>query len=481
MRIFRRILYSLTQQKSKTILLFLSMFVCGNLLSCVLTISQASNQIKDDFLNSDGFRIKIMNPNGYENDFSIGDVFAQSFNKTIEIYDQILKQSSTLYGDYNLLFKGLQSEEMSYSKELILDEAADFTNIYLCGTQRSQMMPLENGIFQLIEGRSFNEEELKEGRRVMIVSSSFLKDGQPLSVGEKIKLKRNIYPLYQTSTMKDDVQYSEDVEYEVIGIFQSKEEILDVAETNSIDNEDARFYVPNQTITNETQRFSELNRQINQDERNSNYSYLLGDAYFKILNEGCYEQLIDTYPQLFGSSGGTPMLPSTYSITTTNNLYEKIAGPIESIKKLSSHLLNLSFILVFAIFSSIVFLVIKGRTIEMGIWLTLGEKKLNIILQLIAEVMIVGLLAFNLSVFTGHHIGNYFSQQFIAQAANRQSDILSEEEEKEQEKLIQSYYVDYDMEYIVKANGMGIICMVLSSGLPVYFVLKKKPKQILLG
>ena len=59
MKILRRIFYSLTQQKRKTFLLFLIVFILGNILNASMVLSYSMNHVKDEFIERLGFRIYI--------------------------------------------------------------------------------------------------------------------------------------------------------------------------------------------------------------------------------------------------------------------------------------------------------------------------------------------------------------------------------------------------------------------------------------
>ncbi|CKJ22871.1 transmembrane protein Vexp3 [Streptococcus pneumoniae] len=62
----------------------------------------------------------------------------------------------------------------------------------------------------------------------------------------------------------------------------------------------------------------------------------------------------------------------------------------------------------------IIMLSIKGRRKEMGILLSIGEKKWKLMAQFVVEVVCVAILAFGLSITTGAKVSQYIGDNLLS-------------------------------------------------------------------
>lgn len=470
MRVIRRIIYSIKQRFSKTCLLFLLVFILGNILCATLAITHSTKNIEKEFIDKYGVQITIFKQS-YQSSFENKNQNLINDN-IIFNYESMIRNNQVKYGDYSLIFDGLQSNEIHFKDEM----SFDYIPFYFWGSQRSQFQFLENNLFKLIEGRSFTEEEIKNGNHVMILNHHFkYNNNEEIKLHDKITLKRNIYHPNQVTYKQEDIIFSEDVEYEVIGFYDFDENQMNRDNNYSIDNYLTHIIVPNQTIKNEEMIFANLNKKLG-DSQNTNNTAILGDAYFQLKSPLALEMIQKGYPAIFDTDG---IVRNEFKLYSTDELYRKISGPIKSLEEIAQYLFIVTYCFILLILITIIFIFMKERKYEIGILLTLGEKKINIILQMFLEILLVGLLSLNCSIISGKLLGNSLSK-YIISASSNDVNILSSEEMAHQNELLEDYQVSYDSDYILSVNVYGLFIFTLASSLPVLITLQKKPKDILL-
>lgn len=479
MKIFRRVMYSLFQQKQKSLILFCMIFVLGNILSSAVALSYSIKNVKQEFMESYGTRIWVQSTEKYQSRLDASFNEDERINQSVNVFDQLLKHDYVTYGDYSYLLSGLQSDRIRFHEKQNTNEK-EFENIQLWGTEHSEPLDFKNKEVILTEGRYFTEKELKTGAQVILISDSFklLENGEYRAIKphDHLVLKRNIYPLYMETDSSEDILYSENVEYEVIGVFKINELLSVQGKYNQIDYLNARIYTPNQTVFNEAGIFEQLDETYAQDKDHVNHAISLGTAYFQLTSPNVLEYMEGQFEPFFQEE----ILPYGYRLFTSNDIYEKISGPVNAIENIGGYLLSISFICSILILNFVIFFLTKDRKYEVGVLLALGEKRRNILLQIILEVWMIGIIALNLSIISGNKLGEAFSNYLVNSSYTQQTIQLSEEEDENQKKLLEQYHVVFDHQYVLLINEVGSLILFLSTALSIGFMMQAKPKKILL-
>ena len=103
-----------------------------------------------------------------------------------------------------------------------------------------------------------------------------------------------------------------------------------------------------------------------------------------------------------------------YKLDAHDSLYKQMIGPIENISSTSQMIIYIVSIAGAIILGLIIMLSIKGRRKEMGILLSIGEKKWKLMAQFIVEVVCVAILAFGLSITTGAKVSQYIGDNLLS-------------------------------------------------------------------
>ena len=206
------------------------------------------------------------------------------------------------------------------------------------------------------DGKYFDEDS----ENGVIVSLDFA-ELNDIKVGDTINLK-NIY--------------SEDaIDLTVLGIYDSSEQMANANTIYANTDTAAKF--------------------LSSDDYNEG-NYDVSDVTFYMQNSDLAEEFVNTinekYPQLADNK---------LKVGVDTSEYDAMASSIESVGSFATMILWIVVIAAVIIITLIVTINVKDRNYEMGVLLSLGANKQNIIWQIALELIIVGTLGFGMACATG--------------------------------------------------------------------------------
>ncbi|ASL62389.1 ABC transporter permease protein (plasmid) [Bacillus cereus] len=179
-------------------------------------------------------------------------------------------------------------------------------------------------------------------------------------------------------------------------------------------------------------------------------------------------------------------LPAYYELDAQDNVYKQMIGPIENIASFSKTIVIMVSIAGATILGLIIMLSIKERRKEMGILLSIGEKKWKLMGQLLVEVLCIAVLAFGLSLATGEKVSQKVGDNLL-------SSEIEKNEDKPEDPIakfsgnpaadvdpVDNIDVSISTEDLGKVGGIGLGIAMLGTILPALSILRLNPKQILL-
>lgn len=476
MNLIKRAYYSVRNNLSKSLVLFAIVFIIGNVMCASLAITNSIENTQNEFRKHYGEKVEIE----IMESLSIRDIYKNGSSDLMKrVYEYLNNlvtnnQEVLQYLDMNTAISGFYSNELKYVDEN--EEVSGDMSVYLFGTSNPNMGLIKNYKIELIEGRLFSEEEMEKGSKVILISENFQieKDGnyQKVEIGDVLEFERRI-----VSTKTEEVLYTEKAEYEVIGIYKRYDNVMVENEQYAYENHMARIYAPLNAIKEEEARFAQLNEEIQYDMKNINNTMMTEKVYFQLKSDvsmNRFEVALNTLKE------NDPSVFKELSVTSTNDIYKKISGPIESMSEIASFLFIMSSILCVLILSVAIFILIKNRKHEVGILISLGETKSKVILQILLEIMTVGMLALGCSMVSGNQIGKFYSNMLIQEQMETSKDSLTVDEAKLQEELIENYSFEMSKEYVIGVVGTGSVVLLLSVVVPIGYIVRLKPKKILL-
>lgn len=239
---------------------------------------------------------------------------------------------------------------------------------------------VQNESIELKDGEYFDEDSTDQ----VLVSYEFAELNE-LSVGDTVEVK-NIYT--ETS-----------VSLTIIGIYDS-------SESNANAN---TFYMNTDTAA----------KFLSEDDYNEGNYEVNNVKYYMITSENAeefVEKIKSDFPDL---------AENNLTIAVDTSEYDAMSGSIESVGSFATTILIIVIVAAIIIITLIVTINVKDRRYEMGVLLSLGAKKANIIGQIATELIIIGTFGFVLASITGNFlatsIGNNIVESQIASSTQQAS------------------------------------------------------------
>ncbi|MCL1791843.1 MAG: ABC transporter permease [Peptococcaceae bacterium] len=367
----------------------------------------------------------------------------------------------------------------------------------LKGVSNPNLIDLLEGKIELDSGRVFYEEEIKNLTYVALVSANFA-GANNLAVGSKMSLENNVYemsgePIYWgPDGMMNDIPIAatQPYEFEIIGIFKPVKQIREDSggkiDFQWLDYEaENRIYVPNRVINEaaafQNREIAKLNPEI-EAVSNMYYEplYVLNDP----LDVGAFREAVAV------------LTPDYYTVIDTAGSFDQVAAPMKSLQSIAGIVLFGAVAVALIILSLVVTLFLRDRKREIGIYLSLGERKSKVAGQIVLEVVVVSAVAILLSLFAGNLLSGAVSEKVLIDrlAAEQSSlsdlyghsvmytelDMMGYQSTFTGNDILESYGVSLSWGIVLLFFGVGIGTVCLSTLIPIMYVLRLNPKKILM-
>ncbi|PHD40697.1 permease [Bacillus toyonensis] len=447
MNFIKRSFLSLQSRKGKSLILLAIFLVVINLVFTGFTIQSASSKATDlarQQLGAD-ISLKIDLDKYLEEQNSNQNAIGGNRVPSIEKKEADKLKNSKYLDHYNYL-KSANAE----LKEL--------HNVEPPGGAQS-FGPNNNLNFTLQGVRDFSSLEAAQDKKLKLVEGEGI---TPKTVGKNVAMIEKKLAEKNNLKVGDKLQIGEVMEeelttkeLEIIGIYESKEEAPSFGGQSFALLEPAnKIYVP----------YSVMNSM-------ENAIYSLKDP-----------KDIDAFKEEAKKLG----LPAYYELDAQDNVYKQMMGPIENIASFSKTIVIMVSIAGATILGLIIMLSIKERRKEMGILLSIGEKKWKLMGQLLVEVLCIAVLAFGLSLATGEKVSQKVGDNLLASE-------IAKNEDKPEDPIakfsgnpaadvdpVDNIDVSISTEDLGKVGGIGLGIAMLATILPALSILRLNPKQILL-
>ncbi|PHB91006.1 permease [Bacillus wiedmannii] len=311
----------------------------------------------------------------------------------------------------------------------------------------------KNGKSKIIDGKPITEQMKDQNVALM---EKRLAELNNLKVGDNVKV--------QSGDKK------ETLEVEIIGIYETNEQAMGQQAPPIMDPAN-KLYMPHSTMKK---------LEVDQGISSVQVVYFLNDP-----------QYIDAFKKEAKKSN---IDFNYYKLDAHDSLYKQMIGPIENISSTSQMIIYIVSIAGAIILGLIIMLSIKGRRKEMGILLSIGEKKWKLMAQFVVEVVCIAILAFGVSITTGAKVSQFIGDNLLS------SEIATTSEEtdttrnnstvmmsgpggtlqNQKEDPIDKIDVSVTGEDVGKMGGIGLAIAIIATLLPALSILRLNPKQILL-
>lgn len=494
----KRAIKSITRRKGKSLILFAVLFILGNLIAGAISIQQATGNVEESIKNRLGAKAT------FEMDFmkyakENQDNYSVPEGPSLKMIKDAGKLSYVKKYDYNVKtimatdkMKTFQPETDDNTNAVIMGDDATVT---LKGVNYAPLLDLEEKKAKLVDGRAFTQSEVDEGKPIAIISKKYAELNN-LNVGDKMVIDNTVYSYNQKGERSETPDATKDLALDIIGIFeptQAKKSENSEGEdyTKSLMKEfyqsayQNTIYVPNKIsieesnfITNESGKAEGLSDKEIQEQTRLNAMY---SPVYILKSPEAAEAFKEEM---------SPLMPKYYNVKASTDQYDSIAGPIKSMSKLSQYVLIASVGAAIFIISLIILLFLRDRKHELGIYLSLGEKRLQIISQILIEVMLVAIVAITLSVFSGNFLAKGVSSSMMQanteqKASGDQAFSIGISEEDLSSDVTTSdvknaYQINLSLNFVIVFYLVGLCTILLSTVIPLLYILKLNPKKIMM-
>lgn len=531
MNFLKRAIRSVARQKSKSLILFTVIFVLGNILAGSVIIQQSTQHVEKITKEQMGAIATVgidWNDKEIQKEFEDPSPDMET-NLDVKLIKKVGASPYIKYYDYsessgfqskNLKLFNPSGDKKDKADDKTEDKAGGFTLmeqfIPIRGVQNPKIMDISLNKIKLVEGSVFTEEDIQKGNKVVLISKEFAsKNG--LHVGDEMTIDQLIMSGEMNENPNDTSdKETYDTQVEVVGLYQVLEtvqkksgksgksskadsgSVVHAASISGSNGEDGldfqmynTFYMPNKTVHEMNQGYMGF--------LTTKSPGLFSDMSEKELAESAKPFYVPVYQlksidDLAKFKADTkPLLPKFYSVMTSTDNFDTIAGQFSKLSKIAKVVIIAAVSLSIILILLIVLLFMRDRKRELGIYLSLGDKKSTIILQIMIEVLTIAIIALMLSLVTGKFLGSFASDAFLQSnsVAKTNTDTIGDMMSQQAlfstgnrfsaESVLENYSVSFTPFYIVTYLLVGLATVMISVLLSTLYIFKLKPKKILLG
>lgn len=459
MSMMKRAWLYVTRKRSKTLLMFLILFGIATATVSGIAIKKATidarEQVNESINASFSIGINLQNNMGIGSR-GMSNVPASAIDQMKEL-NGISTYNARMIGEVDLIDLEkvpLQNPNMQYDDEL-LEQYGKFSDLDGM-TDSSLDNKFISGVIELEEGRHITAED----KNKVLVHKDFAKLNG-LELNDTLYVKQSEL----ASVSPNEGAIKEKVGLEIVGLFSG-------SNMNQATMEDE--LTENVLITD--LRTVQTLRGYEQEDS------IYAEGKFYVSDPKDLSEIVQAAKEL-------PIDWGNYEIQESTNDYPALTGSLDNMDALINKML-IGLVVISAIILSLVLAFwINGRIHETGVLLSLGVSKINIIMQYVFELLIIAVVAFGLSYFSGQAIAQNIGDGMVQQAGETSSmnikqglggmQLGADPETSTVSKTLEKIDVSItlaEMGYVWLIGGLIILLSVSISSI---FIIRLKPKEIL--
>jgi len=314
------------------------------------------------------------------------------------------------YSQTHLLSDEIQRVNLQ-EDSMVIGALENWMPFELRGVRNIEIFDVEEGVIEISAGRTFVEQEVENFVTVAIVSENFAMQNE-LYVGSVFTLHDIVWIDGATTFSEQYFFASRAYSFEIVGLFTPLVEIgtgdaeIDAWISEEIEN---RIFVPNPVVIT-AQRFQldEFARMYPDEE----IAYAPEEFFWTFNAFALYSpQEIENFRK-----DVKKIASEFYTAIDLGYRHEPALLAIESFEAQAFLILQMTIVAGFITLSLFIILSTHDRKQEIGILLALGEKRGRIVFQMIAEVMVVALIAIIASLLIGNLVASSISENMLAES-----------------------------------------------------------------
>lgn len=485
MNYMKRAWLSVTRKRGKSAILFAVILILGNVIAGAIAVNQSTQNVEKQIKNQLGslatididYEALMANSEG-------GASMEEIQPLPEELIKQIGERSEVKQYDYLReamiavdKFKPYSFRPEVENENIMVSGGMD-SWVYLTGTNLLQPLDFEEDTVNLTQGRFFTEEEQRTGKRVGLISEEVAQENG-LTVGDTMVLDGQF--IDYSSGGDPEKQKGNDYPIEIVGIFKNTSlekanEKNDNSSSSFFDDRPFnRIYMPNDAV-----------KTIVEEERAGH------QAAFPATDPGSDEDFFT--PQFILNQPEdaeqfkqevTPLLPNGYKVNSSTDEYDRVGTSMNRLSQISSYVVVIAVIASLIIISLIIVLFTRDRKYELGIYLSLGERRKYVFAQIVLELLLIGVSAMLISLVTGNMLGKMVSESLLTSSMLEANQTGMEQffvgaPKIDQATINEAFRVQYTLSYVIAFLATGIVTILLSAVVPLLYILRLNPKKIML-
>jgi len=487
---------SMTRNPLKTLLLLLIAFVLGIVISGAISVQQAI-QNTDTIL-----RQKLPLVASIEIDYEAWDKYYKLTGEWDTIGFLPLETLSEIGNlpyvrNYNLSAGALlSSRELDSTDETTFVGEGGWRDFSIIGVPNAEFVDIEEGLIEIISGRTFTEQEATTLSYVALISEE-LASLNGLHIGSNFSLDNIIWDMRGRTVIEPSFFVEENIymkrsyDFEVVGIFKSHANISTGDEHWNIVAKDgflSGIYVPNPVAFAANRYFFEGISHLQPEwyeVPKDNDSTHFGNVY--VLNE-----LRDIESFRYAAEN---KLPDFWKVVDLQDSFDDVAPAMETLRNIASLVLRAAIGAAIAILSLLIILLLRERKREIGVYLALGESKARVIFQILTETLAVSLIAISLSLFAGAALSHNISETMLRNEIEASQELTHYGESAiggldlmgfpgsgvtSAEEVIAVYDVSLTATTVTIFYATAIATVLIATILPMLYIVRLNPKKIML-
>ena len=413
----------ITRKRNRTLIIFIILTIVLSCLYSCLTIMKSSNEIEKALYESSNSSISITKKDSqYFNVNQFKDI-----EKLKEIEEKIIQYD----GLAKLKDAKVVSGEQRINREDLSDEFKNVVSLEATNNTKRNIL-FSSGVFTIKEGKNIGEND----KNSIIVHEEFAKQNN-LKLGDEVDLE--LLDIEKSGKIKSH-------KFKIIGIFSGKKQ---------------------ETYTGLSSDFSE------------NMVFVDYSTSQEILNKSENNKIANKILMYSGSAESTDLAlnklkelkidESKYFVEKDSNAFEESLESVSGIKHIIKIMTYSIMLGGMVVLSLILILWLRERIYEIGIFLSIGTSKIQIIMQFIFELIFISIPSIISSLFLGNVLLKVIVDGFI----NSEDSMISGG------SLINNSSFMLNITTLGQSYLILISIIVLSVVFASSLILIKKPKEIL--
>ena len=413
----------ITRKRNRTLIIFIIITIVLSCLYSCLTIMKSSDEIEKALYESSNSSISITKKDG--NYFNVNEF--KDIEKIKEIEEKIIQYD----GLAKLKDAKVVSGEQRINREDLSDEFKNVVSLEATNNTKRNIL-FSSGVFTIKEGKNIGEND----KDSIIVHEEFAKQNN-LKLGDEVNLE--LLDIEKSGKIKSH-------KFKIIGIFSGKKQ---------------------ETYTGLSSDFSE------------NMVFVDYSTSQEILNKSENNKIANKILMYSGSAESTDLAlnklkelkidESKYFVEKDSKAFEESLESVSGIKHIIKIMTYSIMLGGMVVLSLILILWLRERIYEIGIFLSIGTSKIQIIMQFIFELIFISIPSIISSLFLGNVLLKVIVDGFI----NSENSMISGG------SLINNSSFMLNITTFGQSYLILISIIVLSVVFASSLILIKKPKEIL--